>query len=125
MQRSEWERLKSEKAKLRKGIKEAYEAQEKAREELRVAFAREMRLRQQMDLLDRRAEEAIAVEEGTIRDLEAAEQQEAEETITFDSPSRGLALNLSPQTWSALDGMPDSFWDFPDSGGIAIEPSGS
>jgi hypothetical protein len=33
---------------------------------MQVARAKEERLRQQMDLLDRRADEAIAVEEGNI-----------------------------------------------------------
>jgi hypothetical protein len=42
-----------------------------------------------MDLLDRRADEAIAVEERNIQDLE---QQEASETMAFDGPSEGLAL---------------------------------
>jgi hypothetical protein len=48
-----------------------------------------------MDLLDRRADEAIAVEEGNIQELE---QQEASETMAFDSPSEGLSLQLSPST---------------------------
>jgi hypothetical protein len=42
-----------------------------------------------MDLLDRRADKAIAVEEQNIQDLE---QQEASETIAFNSPSKSLAL---------------------------------
>jgi hypothetical protein len=37
---------------------------------MRVARAKEERLRQQIDLLDRRADKAIAVEEGNIRELE-------------------------------------------------------
>jgi hypothetical protein len=48
-----------------------------------------------MDLLDRCADDAIAVEERNIQELE---EQEATETMTFDSPSVGLALQLSPTT---------------------------
>lgn len=130
---SEWERLKKEKSKLRQGIKEAFEAQEQARaaeeraraateralDEQRTAFAREMRLRQQMDLLDSRAAEAISVEENNIRELEG-------EVIELSGPSEGLALNLSPHTWSALDDLPESFWElssnFP---GGASPPTGT
>jgi hypothetical protein len=64
-------------------------------ERIRVARAKEERLRQQIDLLNRRADKAIAVEEGNIQELE---QQEALETIAFDSPSEGLSLQLLPST---------------------------
>jgi glycerol-3-phosphate dehydrogenase len=96
----EFTRLATEKEKLQARIKESHEAQskalkasKKALEELQVARAREERLRQQIDLLDRRAKEAIAVKERSI-----AEQELDEGTITFNSPSEGLALNLSPST---------------------------
>jgi len=84
----------------------AMRAQEKALEDLRVAQAREERLRQQMDLLDRRAEEAIAVEERAI------EEVEAQELLSLD-PSDGPGLALGPSTWSALEGLPDDFWETP------------
>jgi hypothetical protein len=113
---SEFTRLASEKEKLRIRIKETREAQnealkasEKALEDLRVARAREERLRQQMDLLDRRAEEAIAVEERSI-----AEQELDEGTITFGNSSEGLALNLSPSTWGAMEGWPLEAWETSD-----------
>ena len=113
---SEFKRLAAEKEKLRARIKESREAQnaamkasEKALEDLRVARAREERLRQQMDLLDRRAEEAIAVEEQGILDQE----KEESETILFEGPSEGLALNLSPGTWSAFEGLPYEYWETP------------
>lgn len=109
---SEFTRLVSEKEKLQARIKESREAQnealkasEKALEDLRVARAREERLRQQMDLLDRRADEAIAVEERGL-----AEQELDEETITFNGPSEGLALNLSPSTWGAFEDLPPEYW---------------
>lgn len=115
---SEFKRLAEEKEKLRARIKESREAQEeamkaheKALEDLRVARAREERLRQQMDLIDQRAEEAISVEERNIEELERAE---IGETIDFGDMSGGLALNLSPTTWGAIEGLPDDFWDLPD-----------
>jgi hypothetical protein len=62
---------------------------------MRVARVKEERLQQQIDLLNRRANKAIAVEKRNIQELE---QQEALETIAFNSPSKGLALQLSPST---------------------------
>jgi hypothetical protein len=62
---------------------------------MRVARAKEEQLQQQINLLDCRADKAIAVEEQNIQNLE---RQEASETITFDGPSEGLALELSPST---------------------------
>ncbi|MCJ1413675.1 hypothetical protein MMC19_007803, partial [Ptychographa xylographoides] len=117
---SEWERLKSEKLKLKRRIEEAREDQEealrseeKARELRRVAFAREMRLRQQMDLVDNRAAEAIAVEERSIEEQEAEEQRPPAETLLPDPFPSGLVL--SPGTWSTIDGFPDDFWEIPNS----------
>jgi hypothetical protein len=99
---SEFQRLTAEKIRLKKEIQESRDLQEeefrahkKALERMRITRAKEERLRQQIDLLDRRADKAITVEEGNIRELE---QQEASETITFNSPSKGLALQLSPNT---------------------------
>ncbi|KAK4995067.1 hypothetical protein LTR66_005040 [Elasticomyces elasticus] len=133
---SEFDFLRREKERLRQEIKDAREAQEKAHTEedrlrdlqekaheaSRVAFAKEMRLRQQMDLLDHRASEAIAVEEANIRELEDSERQAADSLVDFASPPGGLALNLSPHTWSAMEELPDSFWDF---GGTVSEGLGS
>lgn len=111
---SEFKRLLSEKEKLKAQIKEsretqeiAFKAHEKALEELRVARAREDRLRQQMDLLDRRAADAIAVEERNIEELEAAETSELLPS-TVEVPSGPL---LSPATWGAFEGFPDEFWE--------------
>jgi len=102
---SEFKRLAEEKNKLRKRIQEARDEQEaamriheKALEDLKVARAREERLRQQMDLVDRRAEEAIAVEERSIEEQEAAEAAEGSELLPSDITTEGLALNLSPGT---------------------------
>jgi hypothetical protein len=111
---SEFKRLAAEKLRLQGRIKETREAQdvamkahEKALEDLRVARAREERLRSQPDMLDRRAEEAIAVEERSI------EEQEREESavLNLEGSSKGLALHLSPSTWSAFEGLPDGFWE--------------
>jgi hypothetical protein len=113
---SEFRRLATEKAKLKERIKESREAQEvamkaheKALEDLRTARAREERLRRQMDLVDRRADEAIAVEE---RGIVEQEQEERGEVLSFEGPSEGLALNLSPHTWGAFQDVPEGFWDF-------------
>lgn len=114
---SEFKRLAEEKNKLRRKIQEARDEQEaamrvheKALEDLKIARAREERLRQQMDLVDRRAEEAIAVEERSIEEQEAAE---AAEFLPNDGVAEGLSLNLSPGTWSALEGYGDEYWELP------------
>lgn len=124
---SEFKRLAAEKEKLRDRIKEsraaqdaAMKAHEKALEELRVQRAREERLRLQMDLLDKRAEEAIAVEEREISELE-----QKESVMEFTEPSEGLALNLSPSTWSAFEGLPFDYWESFDCGGTGAGAVGS
>ena len=105
---SEFRRLTEEKQKLKRQIDEALSAQADALEALRTARAREERLRQQMDLTDRRAAEAIAVESRSLEELEA---QEGQETLPLDVPTEGLALQLSPSTWGALAEVPDGFWE--------------
>jgi uncharacterized protein YdcH (DUF465 family) len=99
---SEFKRLAEEKDKLRRRIQEARDEQEaamrvheKALEDLKVARARKERLRQQMDLVDCRAEEAIAVEERSIEEQEAAERAEL---LPNNVITEGLSLNLSPGT---------------------------
>jgi hypothetical protein len=105
---SEFRRLTEEKQKLKRQIDEALSAQADALEALRTARAREERLRQQMDLTDRRAAEAIAVESRALEELEATE---AQETLVPDTSLEGLALQLSPSTWGALEDVPDGFWE--------------
>lgn len=73
-----------------------------------------------MDLVDRRAEEAIAVEERSIEEQEAAEAAESLELLPNDIVTEGLSLNLSPGTWSTLEGYSDEFWEFP-----SLLPAGS
>jgi hypothetical protein len=107
---SEFRRLTEEKQKLKRQIDEALSAQADALEALRTARAREERLRQQMDLTDRRAAEAIAVESRALEELEA---EEAAETLVPDTSLEGLALQLSPSTWGALEDVPDGFWETP------------
>jgi uncharacterized protein (DUF3084 family) len=91
---SEFTQLVTEKEKLQAQIKESCKAQnkalkasKKALEELQVARARKKQLRQQIDLLDHRAEEAISIEERSI-----AEQELDKGTITFNSSSEGITL---------------------------------
>jgi hypothetical protein len=107
---SEFHRLTQEKQKLRRQIDEALSAQAEALEMLRTARAREERLRQQMDLTDQRAAEAIAVES---RALEELESEEGQETLVPDTSAEGLALQLSPSTWGALEDVPPGFWEHP------------
>jgi hypothetical protein len=61
-----------------------------------------------MDLTDRRAAEAVAVESRALEELEA---EEAAETLVPDTSLEGLALQLSPSTWGALEDVPDGFWE--------------
>jgi hypothetical protein len=61
-----------------------------------------------MDLTDRRAAEAIAVESRALKELDA---QEGQETLPLDTPSDSLALQLSPSTWGALEDVPNGFWE--------------
>jgi len=121
---SEFRRLISEKEKLRKGIDEALASQEKLLESLRTARAKEQRLRQQMDLLDSKAAEAIAVEERSIQELE---QEEAQEISFPEDPSLLSGPQLGTGTWSALEGVPESFWDdlLNDPGDNGVAASGS
>ncbi|KAI9658336.1 MAG: hypothetical protein M1821_002469 [Bathelium mastoideum] len=112
---SKWERLKSKKEELQRGIKQAYQDQEEARQReseahaaVQVAFAKEMRLRQQLDLLDGRVAEAIAVEE---RNIEEQENEECGNEILEAVESS--EFSLSPRTWGAWDGLPPSAWEDP------------
>ena len=61
-----------------------------------------------MDLLDSKAAKAIAVEERSIQELE---QEEAQEISFPDDPSLLSSPQLGTATWSALEGVPNSFWD--------------
>jgi hypothetical protein len=92
---SEFCRLTKEKQKLKRQIDKALSAQADALEALRTAHAYEERLRQQIDLTDCRATEAITVESRALKELDALEGQE---TLPLDIPSEGLALQLSPST---------------------------
>ena len=57
--------------------------------------ARKEQLQLQIDLLDCRAKNAIAIKS---REIEELKQEEARQTIEFASPLESLALNLSPST---------------------------
>ena len=61
-----------------------------------------MRLRQQIDFLDKRVKDTVSVEESALTEAN-------QEVIDFSQPPEGSALNLSPYTWSALDDLPDGF----------------
>ena len=70
-----------------------------------MARAREERLRKQIDMLDGRAEMAIAMEERAITELEQGEVME------FPDPLVGLAL--TPSAWGAWEDLPLSYWEDP------------
>ena len=59
-----------------------------------------------MNFFNKRIEEAVSVEESALAEINR-------EVVDFSQPPEGLALNLSPHTWSALDDLPDGFWDVP------------
>ena len=74
-----------------------------------------------MDFLNKYIEEAVSVKESALAEMD-------QEVVDFSQPPEGLALNLSPHTWSALDDLPDGFWDVPVSsisGGTVPVSSGS
>ena len=119
---SEFKRLAAEKEKLEGRIKESRDAQdaamrlhEKALEELRTYRAWEQRLRLQMDLLERRAEEAIAVESRELEELER------EGVLEFDESDP--SINLSPGTWGAFADLPLDYWEPLDSS-LVVSGSG-
>ena len=120
---SEFRRLAAEKEKLESRLKESRDAQdaamrlhEKALEELRIHRAREQRLRLQMDLLEKRAEEAIAVES---RELEELEQEGV-----MDFGESDPSVNLSPSTWGAFEGFPVDYWESFDLGPLVAGGTG-
>jgi len=78
---------------------------EEAREATSRAIAREQRLMKELQLVEKRASDAISIESRSI------EEQEAEEELLAPGPAPSGELALSPFTWSAMDGMDDGFWD--------------
>jgi hypothetical protein len=103
---SEFRCLTEEKQKLERQIDEALSAQADALDALRTARAREERLRQQTDLTYSRAAEAIAVESRALKELKVVEGQE---TLSLETPSDGLAPQLSPSTWGVPEDVVDGF----------------
>jgi len=114
---SEWKRLKSERDKILQQLDAVQEVRRKA-------FAKEQRLYKQLDLLDRRGGEAVAV-----ADREAAQSDELDASDIFAEefladippPPDESGLALTPGTWSAMGGLSDDFW----SGGNPAEPVGN
>jgi chromosome segregation ATPase len=100
---SEFARLAAEKIKLQTQIKEIIDAQnaavkahKKALEDLRVAQSKEEQLRKQIDLVNRRAEDAIAVKSRKIKEIK---QAEGSRVLSFSPVSnKGFNLHLSPNT---------------------------
>lgn len=94
--------MKSERLRLTKEIDEAVAKESRLRDEINETVAKEMRLRAELRVLESEAEEAIAVE---VQSIASLEQQEA---VVQQPASEGPAL--APFTWSAWDGLSDSFW---------------
>lgn len=99
----EWDAIRETKRRLTEEIEKS--RLERLRlEELRNSLeSNERRLRAEMEENDRRAAEAISVEEQDIQRLERLEAAEA------SSSAAGFAL--SPFTWSVMDGLPDDAWE--------------
>jgi hypothetical protein len=99
----EFTRLAAEKIKLQTQIKETIDAQntavkayKKALEDLHIAQSKEEQLRKQIDLVNRRAEDAIAVKSCKIKEIE---QAEGSRVLLFSPVSnKGFNLYLSPNT---------------------------
>lgn len=105
--RSEFDRLRASKEKLRAQLQEVFEAQEKAREALRVAQSKELRLRQQMELIDKKADEAIAVESRALDELDSGGPSlvtSGDETFDFAEVPLDSGLHFSLPTWQAIEG---------------------
>ena len=66
-----------------------------------MTLFKEMRLRQQMNLLEKRADEAIVLKEAQIAEENSVMNFDLEDSMSF--------LHLSPLIWSALDDLSDSF----------------
>jgi hypothetical protein len=77
---------------------------EAARAATSEAIAREQRLMKQLALLDGRASEMVAVEE---KEMAVEDPKDAFLDDAIPLPGE---LALSPFTWSATDGLPDSLW---------------
>ena len=93
---NEWKRLKAEKFKLRQKICNALAAQEetrkaenKAASDRRVTLAKEMRLRQQMNMLKKRADKVI-----TLKEAQIAEENDSSVTLNFEDLVFSLHFNF-------------------------------
>lgn len=130
---NEFSRLRREREKLRRAMEDARSAAMSAQQRVAEAQAeasqslsKEMRLRKQLDALEEREGEAIAVEE---RNIELQEREERAQEFVPDFPPDhpGPDLALNPFTWTAMEGTSDDFWDelIHGSGGNGVATSGS
>ena len=117
---SEFDRLRREHLELREKIEaarvEAVAAQERAsraQEEAGAALSKEMRLRKQMDRLEGREAEAIAVKDRALEELQATELAELDWVLEPNPPSDHPELALQPLTWTLYEGLLDEFWEIP------------
>lgn len=85
----------------------------KALKDLKITQAQEERLYQQMDLVNCCIEEAIIIKERSIKEQEAAEAARNSELLSNNIITKGLSLNLSLGTQSALEGYSNEFQEYP------------
>ena len=87
---NEWKKFKAEKFKFRQEIRDALAAQKETRKaedkaafERRVTLIKEMRLRQQMNLLKKKADETIALKEAQIVEENSIMNFDLEDLMPF------------------------------------------
>lgn len=110
--RSEWERLRERRRQLRDQLAAASSSTRRAREALDRANETEMRVRQELDLLEQEEAEAISVEEAGIEQQEADEISESA-LLAFPVETSSSGPHLGPETWNAIDGgfdLDSEFW---------------
>jgi hypothetical protein len=83
---------------------------ELARAETSRAIAKEQRLLKQLDLIEKRGEKAVSIEEARVTELEALDELERGGASLEMSAFDDNGLLMSPFTWSASAGLPDDFW---------------
>lgn len=129
---SEWERLSKERAKLLSQIQDARlasaaamdrerEIVARAREATSTALAKEERLAKQLELLDRRADNAVSVAEANA--LEAEAEERSLSSLPEGVASLGPELALSPFTWANDPSLDSSDFFAGVSGTLRFDPS--
>lgn len=116
MSRPQWEKLRDTRDKLRHEIEKIEEEEVELMHKLAARRSKKIRLRKQLRLSERRTDDAVAQE---LEELEAAEDAENEllgldlgplvEVPELPFSFHGI-LEMSPQGWGSLEGIPLSAW---------------